>query len=197
MTLLPIIRTIRGIEIGLAGTEKGKHISWSLGLFLPMSLQEKLSEPTMVLCFPQTVEALQNFFDGPRLPAARTKSEMLREHLGERSALPRYSKKVQSSVVRSQTQKAFLLFLAHCKGWTWPASSFSSYTAWVQHNWSWLQPGVEVGSGLCWCQRPAVQLSSAQLASYSSVFVKWIHLHRCLVKWITPAYVTVYFAFPV
>lgn len=61
MTLLPIIRTVRGIEIELAGTEKASKSYGIYGLFLLMALQEKLFRSTVKLCFPQTLQA--GFFE--------------------------------------------------------------------------------------------------------------------------------------
>lgn len=74
-----------------------------------MALQEKLIEPSVMLCLPQSVQDVQLllFFGGPVMLAAR---------LREVSALPRYGRKVQSLEDRPQAQKVFVLFLARCKG---------------------------------------------------------------------------------
>lgn len=136
MTFLPVMRNVRGIEIGLA-----KHILWSLGLFLCMASQEKLIKPSVMIGVPQSVQDVQLllffwcwfvfwlvffwfFFHGPVMLAAC---------LGELSALCRYGRKVQSLEDTSQAQKAFVLLLARCKGWIWLESSSGSHTAWAEH----------------------------------------------------------------
>ena len=162
-----------------------------------MALQEKLFKSPKMLWLPQTVQNVQLFFScSPRLSAAGAKTEMLTIPLGELSTLPRYSRKVQPLVDGSQTQKAFLLLLACCKGWTWLESSFSSHMAWAEHELGWQYSDVEVCCVLCWYQYPAVHLSSAQVASYSSIAAKRINLHQCPVKWIIPAYAMLHFTFP-
>lgn len=51
MTLL-IIRTIRGIEIELAGTEESKQIFWHLWTFPPYSIAEKALQVHSEALFP-------------------------------------------------------------------------------------------------------------------------------------------------
>lgn len=131
MTFLPVIRNIRGIEIGLA-----KHIIlWSLGLFLCMALQKKLIKPSMMLCLPlvsQTLSKMYKFFFFFFQFFFSCSPVMLTAHLGELSTLHRYDRKVQSLEDRSQAQKAFVLLLARCKGWIWLESSSGSHTAWAE-----------------------------------------------------------------
>lgn len=158
MTLLPIIRTVRGIEIELAGTEESKQILWHLWTFPPYGIAGKALRVHSEALFPTNCSS--RFF----WRVARTKSGRLTVHLGELSALPRYSKKVQSLVDGHRRCSSCYWHIAKDE---LDLHSVSVHT-WLELSTSWLQAGMEAGSVLCCCQCLAVQLSSAQVASYSS-----------------------------
>lgn len=88
MTLLPVIRIIRGIEIGLAGYRKRKaHLMVSRTISLHGIAGKTLLSPQWC----SVSHRLPNFYFlcGPRLSAAGSEAETLAIPLGELSTLPR------------------------------------------------------------------------------------------------------------
>jgi len=89
MTFLPVIRSTRSIEIGLAGYRKRKaHLMVSRIISLHGIAEQTLQVPHDALSSTncprcRTLFTCGFFFCGPRLSAAGAEIEMLTRHLGE------------------------------------------------------------------------------------------------------------------
>lgn len=144
MTFLTVIRTIRSIEIGLARYRKRKaHLTVSRYFFL-YGITGKNSSSLQWHFVSHKLSEMYNLY--------KIVSSRRRNGDAHKSFRRTISKKVQPLMDGSRAQKAFLLLLAHCKGWTWLASSFSSHMAWagLAEPWRWgVLPALLV-SASCW-----------------------------------------------